>query len=168
MNLINRTVGRALADARADERASQRETVITLRRLPGATLWTVLVNDVVTGSSGYAGALQGLMEEVRKAGGRAVVVYDDQDSIRARLDRRQAGREVASAVAPGHFLYVRWSKEDQAYAPCEADDAYSQRFDVQAVSTEAGKIVFRSGLCQTVPVDHHAVLKLAPLPTVES
>lgn len=172
MNLINRTVGRALADARADERAEKREAeraVITVRRLPGSTCWDIMLGDVVKVSSPRP-QLDAILDLIRRAGGRAEVVYDDQDSITDRLKRQQEGRQVARLLNVGDFLFVRWNREGQAYEPCEGTDPHSLRLGIVRVDHEAvpGKLVFRSGLLATIPVNPHAVLKLAPLPTVES
>jgi len=171
MNLINRTVKRALADAAAIERADEREAgnVITVRRLPGATCWDIMLGDIVHVSSPNP-SLVSVLDLVRRAGGRAEVVYDDQDSITDRVKRQQESRQVARLLNVGDFLYVCWNREGQAYEPCEGTEPNSVRLGIVRVDSEAvpGKLVFRSGLLATIPVDPHAVLKLAPVPSVES
>lgn len=124
MSLINRTVDRALADAKTiTDQDADALTEITVRRLPGSIHWQLLIDGTtVLDSPSSTAVAEVAIEAVRHRGGRATVIYQDFNSMTERMDRAKRGQETANNVSLGWKVWVRWSAEDRAHVPCAPSD----------------------------------------------
>lgn len=95
------------------------ETIITVRRLPGQGLWDLLVNGRASMSSPNLDAVAGCaIAAVGANGGRAVVEYNDQNTMQDRARRKRLNQKTASEIGPGDHFHVRHSNQWGAQVPC--------------------------------------------------
>lgn len=165
--MINRFVRNAELDAAADERAEHAsdlheagQAVILIRRLPGAISWDLLVDGekIVSGPNLD---LDSVIDAIRRAGNRAVVEYDDQDSITARLLRKQNGQEVVSNLTRGQCVWIR--RDDAGrYVPGDAGPT-DARIDIQSISYDpaTARYSLHSGAVIVDGLDPHVIVTLA-------
>lgn len=93
-------------------------TTITVRRLPGQPTWNVLVN----GRKGMSSpnpdaAASAATAAVGANGGRAVVEYNDQNTMQDRARRKKLNQKTANEIGQGDHFLVRRSGTG-AYVPC--------------------------------------------------
>jgi len=145
---------------------------ILVQRLPGGSCWDLYRPDRGHGPRRTASPNLDLIareaiREVRRLGGRAVVRFDDQDSITARAERARLGQETVNAVFAGARYWVRWSNEHQAFEPCPREGAGSRLImrvdDIDHL--EDGKYVHRANrhadsTAVTRPLDPHEIVHL--------
>lgn len=145
------------------------ETIITVRRLPGQSLWELLVNgrksmsspdfDAVASSAVAAIGLPAV-------GGRAVVEYIDQNTMLDRARREKLGQKTADQVREGDRLRVRWSSRINAYVPCSDTAPTAEIFTVYAVQhdVERGTYTYRAADATTTratrPFLPHEIIQL--------
>lgn len=95
MNLIDRAVGRAIADSNAAAAAHANAHEIVVYRAPDSILWEVTLDGRFEGAYLLFDRAAGqALELVRKSGGKASVVYRDENSLTARA-RRAAEDDAA-------------------------------------------------------------------------
>lgn len=164
MSLVNRRLTAALADsATITAQDAATPTEITVRRLPGSPHWEVLVDGVKSlATASHAGAAEEALASVAQApGGRATVIFDDQDSLTERMARQKRGEKVVSHVSIGDRYWVRWSIEDQAYTPAKPGEGVLA-LGVQRVGwdPETNLYMHHSGLLSTRPLEAHDIVTL--------
>jgi hypothetical protein len=95
---------------------------ILVQRLPGASCWDLYrAGGRKSASPNLDLMAREALHEVRRLGGRAIVRYDDQDSMTARAERKRLGQTTVNAVFDGARYWARWSPLHAAYEPCDRD-----------------------------------------------
>jgi hypothetical protein len=138
---------------------------ILVRRLPGASCWDLHRPDGHrdTASPNLDLIAREALKEVRRLGGRAVVVFDDQDSMRARAERKRLGQETVNAVFAGMRYVVRWSAVHAAYEPCDRDDPGKLIMRVDGIEhLDTGEYVHLngSGVAYSRPLSPNEIVNL--------
>lgn len=145
-------------------------TTILVRRLPGSACWELLVSGPnskprVSSPSPTAIALEAIAA-VARAGGRAVVEYNDQDSMQDRARRRKLNQKTANTVYGGDRFHVRFSNHHNAYVPCSDKAPTCEVFTVYSVEfrDDQGMYVFKDANAATVrwtrPFAPHEIIQL--------
>lgn len=162
MSLISRLLHAAKPNAAAEERAvrESERLIIAIRRLPGAANWDLLADGEKIISSPNL-SLDVVTDLVRRAGGRAIIEYDDQDSITMRLKRKQEGRAVISELMPGMSITVTRDEETRLYAPIRRE-LTRRLFRIDGVKFDPAttRYVLSSGTHLTVPLEGHDIVDL--------